>query len=530
MGFTVSIRPAGSTWQVVGRDLAPGIVPQGLRCTADQWGPAECTFTLARDPRVPWGDLVPFTDVDVHADSAGLVWSGRIWSTTPAARGTIAVTCRGWQYLLDDDLLLRSYVRHGTTGFTDIRNSAAGALNYAVFDPSPDILASNDGSIRLQLPARALLAGLTAAVMLDVGSADARSVSIDYVNLTGANASITLNIQGYDDAQATVGGINLGGTPVATTGIGASPVSGDFASSKRYVLIGLQASVGVTPAAVVGIRITGVRIFGQTAYRSGSTSILKASDVVLDMRTALATWLDSDTSAITTTATNIDALGTDRRYETPRQILQRANAYHDYLMGVDALRRLYFRPRPTEPLIQIGDASGATWADAGDSAEELYNRVIVSGLQPDGSVQNQVLTATSPLLSLNGYTRTRELTTQVPLTSAAATVIGNAFLARRKDRPTRGQVVLAGPGSATKVVGGAVVVPAEVLRYPGELVRIGNRWSPDDGGNSRDGVISQVAWDADTDTTAITVDSPRADMEVVLARYAALQAARPQNY
>lgn len=531
MGVTVSIRPAGSNWQVIGRDLAPGIVPQGLRCTADQWGPVDCTFTLARDPRVPWGDLLPFTEVDVHADGAGLVWSGRAWATTPAARGSVAVTCRGWQYLLDDDLLQRNYVRHGTEGFADIRTSSAGAsINLAVWDPSGDVVVATGGAIQLTLPNRALAAGTTAGAVLDLGTVDCRAISLDYVNMTGGLANVTLLVQGYDDAACSVGGVNATGTPVATnTMAAAGTLSYDMPSAKRYVHLALQAAAAVTPSPTT-IRITGVRIFGQTTYRSGASSVLKASDVVADMRTALATWLSSDTSLITATADNLPALTTEGRYETPRQILLRANAYHDYLLGVDADRRLYFTPRPTTPLLQIGDGSGATWTDAGDSAEELYNRVIIAGLQPDGTVINQVLTATSPVLALNGFTRTRELTTQVPMTAAAATLIGNAYLARRKDRPTRGVVTIAGPAAATMVTSGAPVIPAEVLRYPGQLMRIGNRWSPDDGGNSRDGVISAVAWDADPNTATITIDSPRADMEVVLSRYAALQAARPQNY
>lgn len=530
MAATVSIRPAGSNWQVIGRDLAPGIVPQGLRCTANQWGPDECTFTLARDPRVPWGDIVPFTDVDVHADDAGLVWSGRVWATAPAARGSVAVTCRGWQYLLDDDLLMRSYVRNGTTGYADMRSIPSASTSVWV-DNGLGASVATGGSIALGWDYnKALSVGWRVGVVLDMQQADARSIALDWSGLTGSSANVSFTAVGADDALLT-SGVLTAGTWV-TNAVGASgTVVGDLASNKRYVGVYLNVATAFTPAATLRLPITDVRVFSATGYHdAGGLSVLKASDVVADMRTALAAWLSTDTTGITTTSSNIPALNTDRRYVTPRQILQAANAYHDYLLGVDADRRMYFRARPTTPLVQIGDGSGATWADAGDSAEELYNRAIVSGLQPDGTIQNQVRTTTSPLLTLNGYTRTRELTTQVPLTAAAAAFIGDSFLARRKDRPTRGQVVIAGPAACTKVQGGAPVAPAEVLRYPGELMRIGNRWSPDDGGNSRDGVISAVAWDADTDTTTITIDSPRADMEVVLARYAALQAARPQNY
>ena len=528
-GYQLLVRPPGGAWGVLGRDLSPGVVPEGLTCTADQAGPRDLSFSLARDTRVPWPDLTPFTDIEVHTDTAGLVWGGRVWQGTPGARDTIGVTARGWQYLLDDTVTRKTYVRNGTQGFTDIRTGPGGAsLDLSIFRPESDFVATAGNVIQLTLPAGSRNIYETAQVILDLGDADAKQVSITWDGPVNGNANVQLVVQGYDDAAWTTGGLNLSGTPAATSAITADGThTGTFTTAKRYVGIGLQASTTFTLGSTVTLRVLEVKVSSDTTWVDGSGVVsLLASDVVTDLHGDLP-WVDADTSLIDTTATAIPHLTTEGGYETPRQVLARANAYHDNLLGVDALKRVFFRARPATPLVQIGDDTGATYADAGDSGDSLYNEVVVTGTQPDGAPLNETRTATSPLLDLNGYTRTMVLTNQARLTQAAAQVIGDAWLERRKDRPTAGSVTINGPGAATMVTSGATVHPAELLRYPGELIRVGDRWSPDDGANARDGVIAQVSWNGDDDSAQVTLDTPRDHMDVVLTRFAALQAARP---
>ncbi len=521
----ISTRPHDGEWAPLGRGRnAPGNTPDGVSLSSTTAGPESLTFTIRRPGDVRWDDLQPLVDVRAEVPGAGIVWSGRVHEVVPADNGQLNVACRGWQYALDDDLWRRSWVRDRTAGFQDIRTVPA-SINYAVFDPTDDLIATVDGAIRLQLPARALLAGQTAAVILDLGDAVGRSVAIDYVNLTGANASVNLIIQGYDDQAATTGGDTAYNT--ATTGLAASPFAVDMAADKRFILIGLQVATGVTPGAVVGIKITRVRVYAETAYRSGAASALLASTVVGEVRAALP-WLSSDTSRIETTVTTIPHLDTEGAYETHRQTLQRVNAYHDYLFGVDELRRLFFTQRPSTPIIAIGERSGdAAFQDAGDNIEDLFNQVIVNGRDATGAQVQTLVTATSGPLARASTDRTRVLEVGASITSTDATTIGTQWLTRRSTKPTRGSVQLRGMGAAWWAETGVPIQPAACLRLCGQLIRVGNRMNPDTGGVGREAVIQAVSYDPATDTATLSLDGSRDHLDSLLARVGMYQAARP---
>ncbi|HWH14259.1 MAG TPA: hypothetical protein VNT51_05895, partial [Miltoncostaeaceae bacterium] len=189
---TVRIRPPGGTWEVLGSDQAAGVVPEGLSVSATEAGPDTCSFTLRRDATLPWRDLLPFAEVDVEVAGAGLVWSGRVWDTSYADADTIGVTCRGWQYALDDDLAVRKlYVRQAMDGWRNIREWPTASLT--VYGPN---LQQNGGTqpafqlgANVSLPAA--LAGGRAGIYIDGGHAGA--IARVVIVWTSANNTSALN-------------------------------------------------------------------------------------------------------------------------------------------------------------------------------------------------------------------------------------------------------------------------------------------------------------------------------------------------
>lgn len=525
MDATVLIKPPGiGTWGVIGRDYGPGIMPQGLSCTANEWGPDTCSFTLRRDSTLPWGDVLPYAEIEVEQPGSGVVWGGRVWDTQNPSSDELSVVCRGWQYALDDDVMRRAWVEQGLSGWVDMRT--VPSVNYAVFPRQSDFQTQTGGTITLSVPARALTAGNTAAVILDMSQADARSVSVDYVNLTNPNASIDFLVQQYDDTNLA-GGVNLSVTATTTmTSPGTDTITVDGASAKRVLLLGLQARVGVTPLNPVSIQITNVRVFRDPTYRTGAASALTAGTVIRDVRTAvLSTVLSTDESLIGTTTTAIPHMSTwdmgSNGYATPRQVMTACNAFHDWILKVDADKRLRFQARPTTPDIEVGEWSGVDFTDQGDTGEDLYNRVLVQYTDPGGAAAVAEVTATSPLLTLGGITRTKILAVSAPMTSTAATELGTVWLNARTRRPTRGSVTVRGDNGARYIVSSARVHPADFLAMTGQMIRLSHRWNPDDGGWGRDGYITNVSWSAESNTATVALDSPRDRIDTFLNRYGA---------
>jgi len=111
-----------------------------------------------------------------------------------------------------------------------------------------------------------------------------------------------------------------------------------------------------------------------------------ASDVV---KTAIksAPLLSTATNNVTSTSFSIPTFGSIDGAQTPRQYIDAANSYHDYVVKLNpGDKTLVFKPRPSTPSIQIGRWGGATFEDAAAaSSEEIYNKVIVEGDGPDGS-------------------------------------------------------------------------------------------------------------------------------------------------
>lgn len=521
-GAVVRVKPAGEKWMVLGAD---GIVPEGLSLSCNQSGPDQASFTLRRDTRLPWRDLLPYTPVDVEVEGCGLVWAGRIQAATPGDQGW-AVTCRGWQYHLDDDVSKRSWVHARLADWADASTIAG---SWTAMTPGTAAATGTRATIGFQ--AGTVPGGVASCISIDTGET-AASLVLVIDEIVGANSGLTVIARVANDAAAGSAWQDLANLPMTsfTPGVYHWP----FSPAKRWLHLMVWAASGLTLTSPALIRISRLTWARNAAGLSAGESVLRASDVVRDAA-AMCPLLSTDTSLIQTSGL-IDAgvrgiphLTTEGSYETPRQIMGRANAYHDWLLGVTADQRVFFSPRPTSPIGVMGGWSGNQFQDAGDQADELYNRAVVNYVAQDGTASQVSRTATSPLLALGGTTRTKILDTQATLTQAAAEALADAWLARRIARPARGSITIQGTGALRTPQGGDVT-PAETLRWPGQLIRLSDRWDPDTGGLGRDAEVTAVTWTQESDAAALTIDSPTDRLEVVIGRLAALQAARPANY
>ena len=525
----ISTRPHGGDWTVIGRGRnAPGSTPDGVNLSATTAGPESLTFTVRRPHPGPWDDLAPLVETRVEVPGAGTVWAGRINETTPGDNGAISVSARGWQYALDDDLWRKLWVRDRLEGFQDVRTIPGAAAGVWV---DPGIGAYVDTQAALVLGwdfDKPLGTGQRAGVVLDLGATTAEAMFLDWSGLIGGTSNVTVYIRGADDALLSSGTSDAGSWDTGALG-SSGQIGGNFASGKRYVGVFLESDTTFTTGSTLRFPIISIRVYGDSTYHDGSTgySEVLASMIVGEVRAALP-WLSADTTGIQTTVTTIKHLDTEGGYETHRQSLQRVNAYHDYLLGVDERRRLFFRERPSYPSIAIGARSGeAAFQDAGDNVDELFNKVIVNGKDPSGTAVQASVTATSGPLAIAGTTRTRVLEVGASIALSDATDVGTEWLRRRSTKPTRGSIQLRGQGAAWWAETGVPIHPASTLRMCGELVRFGDRINPDTGGLGREAVIQAVTYDPVTDTATLTLDGSRDHLDALMARVGMLQATRP---
>ena len=90
---------------------------QGVVASANDWGPDGFSFQLAAEEGARRPDLLPYTPVELEIGGM-LAWSGFVWQR-PSDANNYQVTCRGWQYHLDDDLIDRVYVHTRLADYVD---------------------------------------------------------------------------------------------------------------------------------------------------------------------------------------------------------------------------------------------------------------------------------------------------------------------------------------------------------------------------------------------------------------------------
>jgi hypothetical protein len=510
----VLLRAADGDWLSVGTAAAAGVFPEQVTTSANESGPDTCSFVLRRRPGLGWPDLTAFNQAEILIDGSP-VWGGRIWEAPLSSGGedVIAVQGRGWQYHLDDDVIARVYAHTNLTDYRDHRQA----------DPSSDLtlhtaganVQASGGLIQLIWPALYTVAlNHVIHIIFDAGVARLRRAVVTWERIGVSASDITLYSRGSDLLSGASGD---DGTAAQSSASGT--ISHTFSADRRYHHVFLYyGGAGGAFGQDQGVRITSIKTFGSASWESGGVSVLTSDDVIGNVLASGAVpLLSTDTSLIAAGSFAIPDLAPNG-YQTPRQLIAAANAYEGNLVGVDAQRVLFSRERDTVATVEANPTGGFAFQDAtSNSAEEIYNRVVVQGTAPDGTPVLEVRTATSSLLTRQGFTRTATLNVSSAVTAAAAQVLGDVWLAQYSQPKFKGTATFQGHGSVRLTNGGGIH-PSQLVLFAGRLIRI-PIVDPATGAWTRDCLIKAVRYDHDSETAVVELDNERGNFATLLERY-----------
>lgn len=515
------LKSVDGAWSIVGKDIGRGVHPEQVSLSANEAGPDTCSFLLRRRGNVPWPDLQAFNQAEVWVDGSP-VWGGRVWEA-PITGDQVAVQGRGWQYHLDDDMLHRFYVRTRLADFRDQRTFVTAHL--PAYQVNGEVTGTG-GAIQLRWARGSNAVGhdrLGTTMDFGENANGPKRVVVTY-ETSNNTTDVFLYARSHDDESEwdsdLAGDISDAWTGQLLTSLGASgTTAGTFATRRRYLTIFMFRDNAATGSfgADVWVRLNGVQVFASTSYESGNASILKADTVIKDVLASGAVpLLSDDTTLITAGSVNIPDFAPDG-YQTPRQLVEAANAYEGNLAGVNAQRQLFSRERDTTATIEAG-ATGFQFQDATtNTGGELYNKVIVQGTAPDGTPISEARTASSSLLTRQGFTRTATLNVTAAVTASAAQTLGDVWLGEYSTPKFKGTATFTGPGSV-RTIGGATLHPSQLLHYGGRLLRV-PVVDPATGGWTRDCLIKSVTYDHDSETATVELDNERGNFQTLLNRY-----------
>lgn len=396
----IRVQPASTGWRTLGVDLYRGSEPEGVSPTWGPAGPESLTFTLARPEGRVAVDLAPFTPVELYPaeDASGdPVWSGYTITAPPGSRAEAGtVTCVGWHVSREDEPGPAFYVHDNLSEWVDSRTL--------------DGITLSDWGFGLTLNAEAALITLGAATGQPWAASKAIGATLDLgpgvgaMRVTGAiqrGPGSPGFVEFYCRAHDAPAGAHMSGGGGGTfdqmfiTGLGGiTQAAGGAAwaltctAPRRYVTVFVYLNgANYTPTNDDVWRILNVRAYADAAYESGGASILTADKAMIASRDRFTPYLSKDNSRITATDLPIPHFAWLKQDVTAREIQDRANDYHGYQQGVDALQRVFFRPQPSVPRLQISaQADGVTFKDkSSNDGTEVYNHVNVRGRSGAGA-------------------------------------------------------------------------------------------------------------------------------------------------
>lgn len=520
---TIQAEVLHGTWETFGVDRAIQILPETLVCSANEWGPDKASFVLRRSPWAAWPDLQPYTPIEIEIGGV-LCWSGRTGPGTPLKAGAeqqISVQCEGWQYHLDDALYKKLYVHATLTDWRDARSYPEQPLDR--FEAAGQVQVQSGSIVLTQPKGTQVVAGKTIiGVVLDLGEAVGREVVVTIADDT-MGASWSLYCQGLEGTVGYAG--EEAWAPFSLAGQADTIHVGSLATPRRYIYLMAVWSGGTSPTVTTDefVKIWAVSVFGESVYRSGEQSVLKASWVVGDALTH-APLLSSDHSQI---EQNVDLFHIPSlvmtNYRSPREMIEAVNAFHDWTTKIDLARRPVFAPRPTEPLLEIGSWSGEEVEDtsAGEGSE-IYDAVVVEGTEANGAPLAVTVTKAGNVPYERGFSRAKSIPVSGALTIAMAEKIGEVWLNNHQETPFAG-AVKAPVGAVRNVGSGQPVHPSLLLRYTQELLRVSHMIDPNTGGVGRDGLIAGVTYNHAQQMAEIALNSRLDNFDPLLERLAVLE-------
>jgi hypothetical protein len=383
---SIRVKALDGTWETLGSDRHRGMIAESLELASDQWGPSTCTFSIKSLPWHERVDLWPFTAVEVEIDGI-LCWAGFVWER-PSERNEYRVSCRGWQYHLDDDLYSRAYVHTRLSDWKDSRSELSQSLNPSGgFCAAGQVSSDDAGGIILSTPPGTFQQFTKIGVQLDLGPATrpgnyAKRVVIEWEHSAGDSSVHFYMRSGTTPIVPGSGNlvsIAITGTTTGTSAATISPIP------HRYLFAFLEYDTTHANGGDIWFKIKSVKVFRETAYESGNVSVLEADEVIRDALT-IAPLLNQDTRLIQESSFNIPEYVT-AGYKTPRQVIEEVNLYENYQARVTGgdLRTLEYRPKPVSPRFEVGEWSGGEFTDRSVSGEEIFSQAIVEATGPEGS-------------------------------------------------------------------------------------------------------------------------------------------------
>lgn len=525
----IRLKPLAGPWEVLGSDRLRGLAPEGIEAASDSWGPSTLNFNIKAEKGGSRPDILPFTPVELEV--GGLTcWTGFVW-IRPTDDNDHQVTCRGWQYHLDDDLLDRAYVHTKLADYVDLRSLLTTTLGAGACCAAGQV--SNDAGILLALPnGTAIVPGTQVGVILDLGP-DSTATRVVVTASTSFNAALRFYVIGHDDPW--YGGDVIGSSRddyVSAQLINGAPWTAKdqqqtFATTNarahRYITILLfDDAITTTLAADVYIRIHSLKAFRSASYESGGASILKSSDVISDVL-SFAPLLSQRTGLITAGTFSIPSYLTDG-YINPRSVMEAVNVVENYRLklGGEKLNQLVYDPKPTTPIVEVGQWSGYHFQDATVTGESIFDGAVLDGTGPDNARLVSERSQTGTLVDRRGFHRRSRVDVNAAVTSAVADRINDLWLTEHRTAPFSGTLTFSGPAAARRVQSGLEVSPHTFLLFAGERIRMSNRVDPDTGKFGRDGRIAGVTYKHDAQTVELAIDEQRQRFDTILARYAEL--------
>lgn len=162
-------------------------------------------------------------------------------------------------------------------------------------------------------------------------------------------------------------------------------------------------------------------------------------------------------------------------------------------------------------------------ADATGTALLNVEWTLASGVNAYACGMDNVTLWTGPVTLIDrlGFAKSKVLQVSNVATEAILKVLGDIYLRNHLTSNFQGKLTVT-PGGVRRVVGGRPVHPSLLLREVGERVRFQNRTDPDTGADGRDGIIAGVAYDDDTETAVVEINSRSSAFQNLLQRFGAL--------
>lgn len=372
-------------WEVTGRDRFPGVVPESLVCTYNDFGSDTASFVLKRQPGDIHPDLSAFGKVEIEVGGVK-VWSGRL-KEGPEREGSdfqVAVAAEGMQAHLDDDTFERMYAHTRMTEWTDTRQLPNTDLTAWKTSGSVE---NGEGVMTIGWAKNAQAdANQHIGVTVDLGPySTCKRVVIDTETI-GPSTAFTFAVRGHDgDNPNPPSGQYEDAIVLGHESLTDTVRAGTFTKARRYLTILLfrdDGGSGLTTGDNL-VKIKSVKAFSETAYESGNVSVLKASTIVRDVRARLLPLLANTDAKIEDSAFSIEDFVIERQ-SSARETLQAANAYEDRLLQISVDDELIYRARSTDAALEAGPNALFEDASAG-SGEEIVNKALAEGTGPDGT-------------------------------------------------------------------------------------------------------------------------------------------------